>query len=123
MGNTEVSIFIDSNLWLDLAVYERDIDIVYEGAQDCMCLVVQSCLSLCNAMDLAHQAPLSLGFSRQEYWGGLPCPLPGNLSDPGIKPRSPALQVDSLQSAAAAAAKLLQSCPTLCDPIEPPGIV
>ena len=74
-------------------------------------------------MDLAHQAPLSLGFSRQEYWSGLPCPLPGNLSDSGIKPRSPALQVDSLQSAAAAAAKLLQSCPTLCNPIEPPGIV
>ena len=64
MGNTEVSVFIDSRLWLDLAVYERDIDIVYVGAQDYMCLVVQSCLSLCNAMDLAHQAPLSLGFSR-----------------------------------------------------------
>ena len=44
----------------------------------------------------AHQAPLSRGFSRQEYWSGLPYPSPGNLPDPGIKPESPALQVDSL---------------------------
>ena len=37
---------------------------------------------------VAHQAPLSMGFSRQEYWGGLPCPPPGDLPDPGIKPTS-----------------------------------
>ena len=43
-----------------------------------------------------HQAPLSMEFSRQEYWGGLPCPPPGDLPDPGIKPGSPALQADSL---------------------------
>ena len=43
----------------------------------------------------AHQAPLSMGFSRQEYWSGLPCPSPGDLPDPGTEPRSPALQVDS----------------------------
>ena len=36
------------------------------------------------------------GFSRQEYWSGLPCPLPGDLPNPGIKPRSPTLQADSL---------------------------
>ena len=49
----------------------------------------------------AHQAPLSVEFSRQEYWSGLPFPSPGNLPDPGIKPTSlapPALQVDSLPS-------------------------
>ena len=46
----------------------------------------------------AYQAPLSMGFSRQEYWSGLPCPPPGGLSDPGIKPKSPALRVDSLPS-------------------------
>ena len=48
---------------------------------------------------VACQAPLSLGFSRQVYWSRLPCPLPGDLPDPGIRPRSPAapaLQVDSL---------------------------
>ena len=39
-----------------------------------------------------------MGFSRQEYWSGLPFPSPGDLSDPGIKPRSPALQADSLLS-------------------------
>ena len=44
------------------------------------------------------QAPLSMGFSRQEYWSGLPFPSPGDLPDPGIEPRSPALQVDSLPS-------------------------
>ena len=45
---------------------------------------------------VAHQAPLSMGFSRQESWSGLPCPPPGDLPDPGIEPESPALQVDSL---------------------------
>ena len=46
----------------------------------------------------AHQAPLSMGFSRQEYWSGQPFPSPGHLPNPGIKPRSPALQEDSLPS-------------------------
>ena len=44
----------------------------------------------------AHQAPLSMGFSRQEYWSGLPFPFPGDLPNPGMDPGSPALQVDSL---------------------------
>ena len=43
----------------------------------------------------ADQAPLSMGFSRQEYWSGLPFPSPGDLPNPGIEPRSPALQADS----------------------------
>ena len=46
----------------------------------------------------ARQASLSMGFPRQEYWSGLPFPSPGDLPDPGIKPGSPALQVDSLPS-------------------------
>ena len=45
---------------------------------------------------IAHQAPLSLGFFRQEYWSGLPFPSPGDLPEPGIKPRSPPLQANSL---------------------------
>ena len=45
---------------------------------------------------IAHQAPLSMEFSRQEYWNGLPCPPPGDLPNPGIEPGSPELQVDSL---------------------------
>ena len=48
---------------------------------------------------VTHQAPPSMGFSRQEYWSGLPFPSPGDLPDPGIKPRSPALQADALTSA------------------------
>ena len=60
--------------------------------------MLQSCLSLCDPIDSSHQAPLSLGFSRQEYWSGLPFPSPMH-------------------------AKSLQSCPTLCDPVDssPPG--
>ena len=45
---------------------------------------------------VAHQAPLSMGFSRQEYWSGLPSPSPGHLPNPAIEPVSPALQTDSL---------------------------
>ena len=47
---------------------------------------------------IACQAPLSMKFSSQEYWSGLPCSPPGDLPDPGIEPASPALQADSLPS-------------------------
>ena len=47
---------------------------------------------------VARQAPLSMGFSRQEYWSGLPFTSPGDLPSPGIEPGSPALQADSLSS-------------------------
>ena len=47
---------------------------------------------------VAHQAPPSMEFSRQEYWSGLPFPSPGDLPDPGIEPGSPALQADALPS-------------------------
>ena len=80
----------------------------------------------------AHQAPLSMGFLRQEYKSGLPFPPPGDISDPGISSLSPALAGrfvttqpprKSILIIAATAAKSLQSCPTLCDPIDgsPPG--
>ena len=52
--------------------------------------------TLCDPIDTAHQAPPSLGFSRQEHWSGLPFPSPGNLLNLGIKPRAPTLQADSL---------------------------
>ena len=55
------------------------------------CLCVISCVQLfATPWTVAHQAPLSMGFSRQEYWSGLPFPAPGDLSDSGIKPGSPA---------------------------------
>ena len=51
-----------------------------------------------NPWTVAYQAPPSLGFSRQEYWSGLPFPSPGDLPNPGIEPGSPILQADSLPS-------------------------
>ena len=57
---------------------------------------LQSCPTLVTSWTVARQAPLSMGFPRQEYWSGLPFPSPGDLPDPGVKPGSPALQVDSL---------------------------
>jgi len=47
---------------------------------------------------VAYQASLSMGFSRQEYWSGLPFPSPGDLPDPGIEPGSPTLEADTLTS-------------------------
>ena len=47
---------------------------------------------------IAYQASPSMGFSRQEYWSGLPFPFPGDLADPGIEPGSPALEADALTS-------------------------
>ena len=61
-------------------------------------LVTQLCPTLYNPWTVAHQAPLSVGFPRQEYWSGLSFPSPGELLNLGIKPRSPELQADSLLS-------------------------
>ena len=64
-----------------------------------LCLVTQSCLTLCDPMDCSPTRLLCpWGFSRQEYLSKLPCPPPEDLPNPGIEPRSPALQVDSLSS-------------------------
>ena len=57
----------------------------------CVRVCVQSCLTLCNPVDVASQAPLSMEFPRREYWSGLPCRPPGGLPDPGVEPASPAL--------------------------------
>ena len=55
---------------------------------------LQSCGTLSDPMDHSPQAPVSMGFSGQEYWSGLPCPPPGDLPHPGVEPaslKSPAL--------------------------------
>ena len=84
---------------------------------------------------IAHQAPLSMGFSKQEYWSGLSCPPPGDLPDPGIKPASPELasrfftaeppgKPDKFKRDFKYVLCLVtQLCPTLCDPMDcsPPG--
>ena len=59
-------------------------------------LVAKSYLTLAIPWTVAHQSPLSMGFSRQEYWSGLPFPSPGDLPNLMMEPRSPALQADSL---------------------------
>ena len=61
----------------------------------CVCV---SCSVVSDSFQphVARQAPLSVGFSRQEYWRGLPFPSPGNLPDPGIEPGSPTLEADSM---------------------------
>ena len=60
----------------------------------------RECPTLCSwgPWTVAHQIPLSMGFSRQEYWSGLLFPFPGDLPDPGVESRSLALQSDSLPS-------------------------
>ena len=75
----------------DEVMNETDVTVFGGGG-----LVAKLCLTLVTPCTVACQAPLSLGFSRQEYWSGLPFPSSGYLPNPGIKPRSPALQADSL---------------------------
>ena len=62
----------------------------------CVCVIAKSCLILCDPKTVALEAPLSMEFSRQEYWSELPLLTPGDFSHPGIKPRSPTWQADSL---------------------------
>ena len=64
----------------------------------CFCLAVSRVQLFMAPWSVAHQAPLSMGFSRQECWSGLPFPSPGDLSDPGFEHRSPALQANDLTS-------------------------
>ena len=60
---------------------------------------VLSCVRLFETpWTVAYRAPPSMGFSRQDYWSGLPFPSPGDLPNPGIEPRSPALQTGALPS-------------------------
>ena len=90
------------------------------GGRACEHAYVLSCVWLFETpWDVARQAPLSMGFPRQEYWSGLPFPSPGDLLH-----RYSTLFLAGSKSvvlrrfAAATAAKSLQSCPTLCDPID-----
>ena len=62
----------------------------------CVCQSLSRVQLFATAWTVAHQAPPSMGFSRQDYWSGLPCPSTGDLPDPGIETGSPALQADSL---------------------------
>ena len=101
----------------------------WEAHALCVCAkLLQLCLNV-TLWTIAHQAPLSMGFSRQEYWGGLPFPTPGYLLDPGIEPmflESPTLTGGFLHNSATwetpipheGEGEVTQSCPTLCDPVD-----
>ena len=71
-----------------------DVQDIYDGGG----LLTKSCPTLATPWTVVFQAPLSLGFSRQEDWSGLPFASSRYLPDPGIEPWSPALQADSLQT-------------------------
>ena len=80
----------DSRSYLDSVIKKKKSLVASKGKAnktDCAKLL-QSCPTLCDSMDLACQALLSMGFSRQVYWSGLPFPTPGDLPNPGIEPTS-----------------------------------
>ena len=87
-----------------------------------MIIVTSACVLSCfhhvrhflTLWTVAHQAPLSMGFSRQEYWSGLPCSPPGDLPNPGIEPTfpvAPALQADSLLLSSQESPSVVNSMP------------
>ena len=73
-------------------------DYKYPSVKYMVSKATRSRLTLRNLSTVARQVPLSMGFSRQEYWSEQSFPSPEALSEPGIKPRFPALQADSLPS-------------------------
>ena len=84
-------------------------------------LVTKLCTILMTPWTVASQAPLSMGFSRQEHWSGLPFPSPRDLPNRGIEPRSPALQADFFYQVSYKGSlrkKVTQSCPVLCNPMD-----
>ena len=87
----------------------------------CVCVCVLSHVRLfVTPLSVARQAPLSIGFSRPEYYSGLPFPSTGDLPTPGIELTSPALRLDSLPIESFSSVQfssVAQSCPTLCDPM------
>ena len=86
-------------LMLLMCVHEASGILGRNWSQHVLCAYSLNCVWLFVTLwTVACQAPLSVGFSRQESWSGLPCPPPGNLPNPGLEPRSPALQADSLPS-------------------------
>ena len=72
--------------------------ILFKCVCECMYSSISHVQLFVTSWAVAHQAPLPMEFSRQEYWNGLPFPYAGDLPHSGIKPRSPALQADSLLS-------------------------
>ena len=99
--------------WLDSTTNSVDIS---------LSLVAKWCPTLVTPWTVACEAPLSMGFSRQEYWSGLPFSSPWDPPDPGVKLGSPALQINSLptelRGKPKVKVKVAQSCPTLCEQMD-----
>ena len=92
IDTTSLSIHLSMDLWVASVSW-----LLWCNELPGACAVcAKSCPTLCNPVAYSSQIPLSMGFSRQEYWSALPCPSPGDIPNPGIKRRSPALQADSL---------------------------
>ena len=90
--NKKIVVFLNNGILLSVKRSIKPQNDTHVNAQSCLTLLLVP-------WTVARQAPLSMGFSRQEYWSGLPFPPPGDLLDPGIEPVSPvspALQADSL---------------------------
>ena len=85
-GNIRCTNFISYVLVIQSCPEHSNINNVWSCSESTMCVCVQSCLILCDSTDCCPQAPLSMGFPRQEYCSGLPFPPPGDPSHPGIKP-------------------------------------
>ena len=87
-----------SNRYFSMLLLSGSGVIINPGLPDLLLLFSCSVMSdsFATPWTVACQASLSMGFSRQEYWSGLPFPPPGDLPDPGIEPGSPAFQADSL---------------------------
>ena len=88
------------NIGVHVSFWVKSFICIYSQEWNCWCVRACSVNSFvsdsCAPRTVAPRASLSMGFPRQACWSGLPCPLPGDLPDPGIKPASPALQVNSL---------------------------
>ena len=95
--NQPVHIFV-VKFTVQLENVQKQQNLIHSYLLECKRKVFIAQSTLCDAMDYtAHQAPLSMEFSGQEYCSELPFPSPGDIPDPGIEPWSPALQTDSLQ--------------------------
>ena len=112
---------------MNLFLFHRQVRLCYIL---CVGVLTQSCPILCDPMTVARQAPLSMGFSRQEYWSGFLCPPPGDLLDSRIEPASPTSSAladrffttrttwEAHQDPCAVLCLVAQSSPTLCDPMD-----
>ena len=87
------------NDYMKRCVHTNNNSSTIHNSQDmCACSVSLVMSDSVTVWIIAHKTPLSMGFSRHEYWSGLPYPLPGDLSNPGIEPRSLTLEADCLPS-------------------------